>query len=336
MKKVYKKIITINHNDKLFTIFLADDNRLTFLETNEEGKYFYPLLDDFIELNDIYNNHNPLICDITKYAFKEKVKRTALGSLLSLVIITTGVCTFNPYTVKALNDEVILSQDDKDKKELIEITNKEKLDEILGYKAVSIEEVHKAIEENNYIPFLYKIKTHLFLDVFMNDHPDWDLRIFYENIKTTDFNIVDDDYFINLGKPGVGARYNAILNQLLLPKNSDDETFYHELSHLFDVYYREYDDKIIIKMPIITTLNETMTNNLSDCITTSHSYGQEETVFNYFRNYVYFNFYDYNQEGNSFYVNLLKERYPNVDIDFIFFAMDTVDKIEKNLVIIFI
>ncbi|MCX4365342.1 MAG: hypothetical protein OSJ70_06190 [Bacilli bacterium] len=74
MKKVYKKILTINFNDKFFTIFQAEGNRLTFLETDQEGKYYYPLLDDFIKLNDIYNNHSPFITDVTKYHFAKNLK----------------------------------------------------------------------------------------------------------------------------------------------------------------------------------------------------------------------------------------------------------------------
>lgn len=163
MKKVYKEIITINHNDKLFTIFLADDNRLTFLETNEEGKYFYPLLDDFVELNNIYNNHNPFICDVTKYSFQEKVKKSILGSLLGLISLSSTACgTMSHYAVNINNDAVVLSKKAYGDKEQIVITDTQQLDEILGYETVSIDEVHQAIEDNESIPFSYKIKIHLF------------------------------------------------------------------------------------------------------------------------------------------------------------------------------
>lgn len=333
MKKVYKEIITIKHNDKLFSIFLADDNRLTFLETNKEGKYFYPQLDDFIELNNIYNNRNPFICDVTKYTFKEKVKKSIVGSLLGLVVVSSTACGISHYSANIFDDALALIQDALNQKEQILITDLQQLDEILGYKSVAVDEVHRAIDANESIPYLYKVKTHLFLNIFMNKHPDWDLRIFYENIKTIDFNIVGDDYFANLGETTIGGRYVGELNQLILPESISDEYFYHELSHVFDIYFREYDDKIILRGPQslkATTLGESMTNVVANCITTSTSYDKYGILLDYFRNYVDFDFYDYNSKGINAFASKIEESYPDVDVNFILASVDTLDIVSKE------
>lgn len=339
MKKVYKKIITINFNDKLFTIFQAEKNRLTFLETDQEGKYYYPLLDDFIKLNDIYNNHSPFITDVTKYRFAEKLKKSVISSLFGIVIVSAATSAISNYRAKEANNEIILTQEAYSDKEMIKIDDIQQLDELLGYKTVSLETVHRAIDANENISLSYKNKMHLFLNIFMREHPDWDLRIFYENIKTIDINIVDNDYFANLEEKNIGGKYNGYLNQLVLPKDINDDEFYHELSHVFDIYFREYDDHVVYRGADnlkSVVMMEAMTNELSTCVTEAYSYDKFCALFNYFRTYVKFDYDDFNQKGINYFAKLLKQEYPNVDIDFILCSIDTINLAQKNSEYIFL
>lgn len=51
---IVQKLFNIHYNDKVFTIFFCENGRKTFLELSN-GKYNYPLLNDFLNLNKIYN-----------------------------------------------------------------------------------------------------------------------------------------------------------------------------------------------------------------------------------------------------------------------------------------
>ncbi len=331
MKDVYIRLFNISYNNKIFTIFLDKNYRRAFLEVNDNGTYSYPLLEDFLYLNDLYNNRSPFIADISKFSFTAKVKKVALGTTIYLSIVVPAFVGLVNSTPSIDNDQIILVQDIDNKKEHILIEDVKQLDEILGYKSVNVDEVHAAIDNNPSLSFEYKTKLHLFLTAYNNKYPEADLRIFYENIKTIEVVIVDDDYFAKENTPGVVARYNGEANQLLLKKNFDDKIFYHEVSHIFDIYYREYEDKIIVKGPALgVTLNEAMTNEVADCIATTNSYGKSGVLLNYFRNYVDFDYYDHNQKGIPYLIELLKARYPNVDVEFIVSAMDTADIAEKS------
>lgn len=332
MKKIYKKILTINYNDKLFTIFLANDNRRTFLETNPEGKYFYPLLDDFMALNDRFNNYDPFILNVTKYTFQEKVKKVALGTLLTVSIVGSFNFFSNNYTPQVYDNKLELSNNQASTKEIIDITDVSMLDEILGYKSVSLEEVHQAIDNNQTISFRFKTKIHLFINILTRLHPTIDLRIFYENIKTLEFVIVDDNYFIDLKCKYITGQYNSKTNKILIHEDVDDESFYHELSHLLDAYYREYEDIIIRKTTpnLGIALKEAMTNVIADSIISTYSYDKYGVLLNYFRNYVDFDYETFNKYGVAPLMQGLKDRYADVDIDFILAAIDTILNVEQN------
>lgn len=167
----------------------------------------------------------------------------------------------------------------------------------------------------------------------MKAHPDWDLRIFYENIKTIYFDVVDDDYFIDLGEKTIGGRYNGELNQIILPKDFNDDTFYHELAHVFDIYFREYDDKIICRGPSAlkeVTVNEAMTNEMMICMAQNSGYDKFNAVLNYFGNYVDFDYYDYNNKGISVLESKLKDKYPDVNVEDILTSLDTLELVSRN------
>ncbi len=55
MNKKFKKCFDITYNNKVFTIFVDECHRYTFLEKNKEGNYLYSKLQDYKALNKIYN-----------------------------------------------------------------------------------------------------------------------------------------------------------------------------------------------------------------------------------------------------------------------------------------
>lgn len=332
--KIYRKLFDIHYNNKNFSIFIDEKNRRTFLEINKEGKYIYPILEDFQFLNHLYNNFNPFLANATKYTFQEKIRRGIYGILASVVIISSTSCTFKNYIPKLSDKELLLEEENRfaSEKELIEIKDLSQLDEILGYKNVSIEKIHTAIDNNINIEYSYKRKIHIFLNNLTIKYPNLDLRIFYENIKTIKMIPMDSTQFAEETGKNLRGQYNANLNQILYPENITDELFYHELSHTTDLFYREDDTTIVYRAPLTKgfALNESMTNVTASCISTQTSYDKYGAILEYLREYVDFDINAYNQKGIGYLTKLLKEKYPNVDIDYIVCTLDSMCITEKN------
>ena len=86
---MYKYLFDINYNNKVFSIFLGDNNHKAFLEI-KNNKYYYPLYDDFLYLNKKFNEHNYVSFKINKFNFKEKVMIKSTAVALALITVTTA------------------------------------------------------------------------------------------------------------------------------------------------------------------------------------------------------------------------------------------------------
>ena len=49
----HRKLFDIKYNNKTFTLFMADNRRIFFLEKGSDRKYDYPLFEDFKALDAI-------------------------------------------------------------------------------------------------------------------------------------------------------------------------------------------------------------------------------------------------------------------------------------------
>lgn len=331
---IYKKLFEIKYNNKKFAIFIDENNRRTFLEINEKGNYVYPTEEDFLYLNNVYNNSNPFLVDVTNYTFKEKVKRVAYGTLATIVVLNSSKMILKKYIPKISDNKLEIFQSSilSNKKEIIEIKDLKQLDDLLGYEKVSISEIHSVIDFNDDIERDYKYLVHNFLDNLTSKYSNLDLRIFYENIKSIKIEIVSSDYFNNIDEKNVCGRYNANLNQIILLDSFTEEDFIHELSHTIDLYYRENDKRVIYRAPIGKgmVLNEAMTNVTASCTLQQQSYDKYGAILEYLRNSVNYDYYTYNQKGIWYLFELLYEKYPEVDIDYIVCTLDTMNITEKN------
>ena len=208
--KTFKRLFNIRYNQKIFTIFLEDTGRKTFLEL-KEGKYIYPTLEDFTYLNKIYNEIS-YVDYVPTFHFDEKI-RVGAATLALVSLLGLGGCT--KIKVEVTKDEVILkeaieenSQEEQtspekeeneetqtEKIELLEeqvetpddtprtirIKDLEELNEVLGYEKVTEEAVRSLIDTR---PLPDKVKTaaHQALTSMLEKVPTIDLRIFYQNI----------------------------------------------------------------------------------------------------------------------------------------------------------
>lgn len=351
MTNIYKKLFNINYNNKTFTIFLDKYGRRTFLEVSNEGKYKYPTIDDFIYLHKIYNERNPFVSyyDIgdklpvykpQKVTFKEGV--LDLTKFISVVL--AGVIGFNSFVSFELR-----KNNDKDVLEVkpTYINNcfddAKTLDSYLGIDNVSEEDLIEVINNNPNLDDMYKEKAIMLAQHIKKEHPNTDNRIFYDNMKSIEvYDLENNDENKN-----IAGLYNSYLNIIKVKKQNilkessnqysdsfEDEVILHEFAHAYHCWANNTQNQgyIYRSEKIGYSLDEAMTNKVIEGLFnySTSTYQREGKLLNYLLTFVNYNYYDYEKGGIDRFYNLLKEKYPDVDIDYIFYYSDTMHNASIN------
>ena len=304
----YQKLFPIDYNNKKFMLFLHENNHKTFLEIDSTGEYIYPTLEDYLALYKIFNIKEPFICYAPRFTFKEKV-RVAKGSIISLLTVITILNSIpNAYAsdinVEVKEDSVVISEEVEQK--VISITDTTDLEKYLEHLDVTKEMVIEAINENANLPTKYKrIATNL-LNAITENYPNFDLRIFYENIKTMQITEYTVEEFRQAfpEAPGGGAQYNAKTNRITTIDEVPIEILYHEMFHATHTFYREINNAVVMRVENDTALDESFTNLGSALVVPSlESYVLSNKVLDYLLSTVDYSLEDYNNKGVS---NFLK------------------------------
>lgn len=345
-KPVYKKLFNIHYKDKTFTIFIDKYGRKTFLELTSSSEYLYPLVEDFIVLHKIYNERNPFISYFNNYysigsrlpiyrepkvTFKEFARYYIGGTAYLLAIVTTASIistTINSRTLKLAKEdnkiEVVA--------EYLEgslITNTNQLDDVLGYQTITKDEVINAINSNKKISDYYKKYAIELVSFLKNKYPSTDARIFYENIKNMTVLEIDE---IAYSKHAAGT-YNSSSNitSIRLDHKNSRQVILHEFAHAY--HHWKEDTYSLPKYRIECyghSLDEAMTNKIISGMVKITTYSQEKKVLDYLLSFVEYDYYDYEREGISKLISSLKEKYPNVDIDYIINSVDAMNETYFN------
>lgn len=328
----YQKLFPIEYNNKKFMIFIDENKRKTFLEINESGEYVYPILEDFISLHKMYNTKEPFICYAPKFTFKEKVKvlKGSVVSLLTVVIMLNNIPTALAANQKleVKDDELIISA------ETLEQTTKytaptnvlEEIARILGEQNVTKEMVIEAINNNDNLNDKYKTIAINLLNAITDKYPNFNLIVFYENIKTMKV----EEYTIEEFKekypeaPGGGAKYNASTNQITTIDEVEIEVLYHEMFHATHTIYRQTDNYIITRLEENTGIDEVFTDmGASLVIPSKNSYKEQGKIVEYLLTTADYTLEDYNNYGVKAFIEKLSNKYPTVDINYISEALNT-------------
>ena len=344
MTNIYKKLFNINYNNKTFTIFLDKYGRKTFLELSTEGKYKYPNIDEFIYLHKIYNERNPFVFYYgigdklpaykpKKFTFKEGV--LDLTKVISVVL--AGVISYNSLVSFELNKN---KENDvlEVKPTYIDnyLDNADALDPYIGSDIISEEDLIAAINNNPNLDDIYKERAILLAQHIKKEHPNTDNRIFYDNMKTLKIFSLEDNNE-NQHKCGI---YNSYINAIKIKnKNTvedtsnkdqysfENEIILHELAHAYHCWTsKNQDQKYVYRTNTIGySLDEAMTNKVIEGLFnfTTRTYIREGELLDYLLTFVNYNYYDYEQGGIDKLYNMLKEKYPEVDIEYIFNVSDT-------------
>lgn len=337
---IARKLFNIHYNNKIFTIFLCENGRKTFLELSN-GKYKHPLLDDFLNLNKIYNekdyttmypnNINSPLLYPKKYKFREAVVNITRGISAVLVVLTTFEAT--SFLLKGITHEVEINNNELKIKTKysnnIYFDDSQKLDKNLGKENIPLDEVIDAINNNDNLdkPFKeYAIKLAKFINM---KYPLTDNRIFYDNIKTMEIKNLPD----NKDKKYIPGEYQFSDNIISIKEEykNYEEVILHELAHSYHCWHSKNDLVGKYRITILgSSLDEAMTNKIISGITTVTTYQREEKILNYLLTLIDYNYYDYEQGGITKLYNMLKEKYPLTDIDYIFNCSDAMCDTETN------
>lgn len=282
MEKDYLLIANFNYNNKKYAYLLDDNNRNFFLQIDSIGQYSYVSLKELLLLNKIFSK--PIHILKIKKSRKKKFKlvpKVLLGTMaLSLTInlvnlilkptsknvdisdtlsYTQSIQEENIDEIEKLLEDPYFSQDlEIDTYSESKFLNKiyvydmSYLDNVLDHSFVSFDDVRELIKNRD---FSSKYKDLLFK--FINDleleHPNIDLRVFYENLKTLD--IIEcskrDLTFKSLSSDSY-ACYRKDENIIYVLEDFDFskdswafQVIYHELSHVLRSAIWNHADKEI-------------------------------------------------------------------------------------------
>lgn len=265
----------------------------------------------------------------------QKKKKNNFNRALSAVLIATDIFAVTGCisAITKLNKEI------KSGKSYSYFENISKINELVDYSYSDInkEDVIKAIERNPYIDDIYKEYAKIILEYMTNKYPKIDLRIFYENMLALDIEIVDS--FEDEIAVGTFTSSDDTI-RLLKGYEYNSKTIIHELLHSFysffgidketGAYYIRYDDNnSIYNEALIESLACSIVNSINKYqVDTFDSYSLYQSELNYLLSLTDFDYYSVFKYGTSTLIDIVKEKYPNVDIDFI--SKNTYDLYEKS------
>ena len=313
---MYKKLFTIIFNEKKFLILAGEDYHKTFLEVMEDGNYIYPTYEDYKKLNDIFNNHANRY-EITRLFFREKVRYKAA----ILLILSISGAFITKKVIQSDNEELTCAVYDE-----ISSRDSETLSLIYGNEIVTKEMVIAAIDNNIHLENRYKEIAKKVLEVNLELDPEANLRIFYENVKDLElYEVTKEEMFELTNKSNIDGFYNIPTNKIYIVAGALEQTVAHEFNHIFHEFDDTYNGKKINGYEACGhALIEAMTNKIiSYKFGEVNSYIVQGKLLDLFMfSAPNFNYHSYNENGIGALISELKERYPNVDIDYLINYLD--------------
>ena len=243
--KEYTKLFRIKYNNKLFDIFSDENHKKTFLEVKEkdnEIEYYYPELQDYIYLNNTYNKEPDGIVYNKKYKFTPIIILVGLSAILITGINVLDNASTNYKLKKETNNTKLVILDEEENIEYLEeistvIVTDNRLLNNFGLQDVSFDEVRKTLDNNKNIPEKYRNYVIEFIDALEEGLPEIDLRVFNENLKTLEFDIINKNDWTTTGVDGL---YNYNSNTISIKdsyysEEREKEVVFHELGHTLNL-----------------------------------------------------------------------------------------------------
>lgn len=319
MIKTYKRLLDIKYNGKIFSVFLDDKNRRTFLEITKEDKYAYPTLEDFTYLHNLYNNKNPYLKFSEKFRFEEKVRLGAACLIISPAILNASKFT----TLKLTDEDLKIIPKETTHPDIIYINDLNVLDSIFDSAKITFDDVKNAIDANSNLTPKYQKAAHSALRKVIDACPNIDLRIFFENIQNLE---IEEMPYAELQSRfhNNDACIDFKKRKIYTSPEVSERTLCHEFIHAFYNLVYQKDDTIYIRNATIGNFyEEAQTEELTGSGLTSGIYGDERYFKNYLDTCTTFTLDDYYEKGVWYLTENIDNTYPDVDIDYVMNAIDT-------------
>lgn len=323
---LYREMFKIKFNNKEFMLFLAEHNRVAFLEV-VNGIYQYPLLEDFLSLNKIYNERDPFVMNQT-VSFIEKIKkidpkRNVAPVMLALTIMLGNMpSAFASFKPEVTESEVIVSESLPLESYYTTCNSVSELESILGPEEITIEKLAKVISENANLTDHEKEVALDTAKAILNEYPDFNMRIYYENMKTIDVNTVSSEEYEKEIDRNSAANYVSDENLINNKEGCRDTVLSHELLHASHHYYRNFDGKIIRFNECACALDEAMNAKLNSSVGDEYAYKLEHAVLDFLMTCTDYTVYDYNEYGTSKLREKLQNQYPEIKAYFIIILLE--------------
>ncbi|HBA37428.1 MAG TPA: hypothetical protein DCY94_01765, partial [Firmicutes bacterium] len=206
---------------------------------------------------------------------KETYIRITSGTLAILMFIGGYVLKKTPEPNEnfvAYENQTTTLPKDKD----IKIDDTKELDEYLGYSHVTLEDVYEAIDANDNLSIEESNLTKHLAHGILEKYPNYDLRVYYENIKRGLFFevLTKEEYDEKYPNCGI-AHFNAKDRRISIIEGADDKTKYHELGHATWSFDWDIDGVRLRREENIDSFIEAMNNRLIEAVTDDKSYSAE-------------------------------------------------------------
>lgn len=327
---MFKKLFTINYKNKKFLILVDKNHRKTFLEVTSDGKYNYPEYEDYKELNEIYNNYDYTIkydynSRLMTYDEKVRYKSTMLACHI-LLFGTLGlygkyIIDLEPHEKKSLS--ITFQQLYKDTS-----YDRALIDNYYNNEQITRDDVVAVINNNDNLSDYYKQIAIQVLDLNLELDPEINLRIYYENMKDMRIIVQSWEAISKNNTMNIAGYFTPVGRDIYLCQDfaHNDQHVAHEFTHaVHNLIDSSGKDILFIHETRGYSLEEAMTNRIiSNLWGYEPTYNIQQKLLSFLIDNVDdFNYHIYNEKGIMGLINELRDKYPNIDIDYIVDYIDT-------------
>ncbi len=207
-------------------------------------------------------------------------------------------------------------------KERIETNYISVAEEVLGEEVVTVDKIILAIDNNRNMGPRYKDLARKLLNNIVSVEPNFNLRIFYENIQSLVVKVFDDE---EEEKFNLHTHYDVKNNMIYIKKGSDDPTFCHVLMHSARSLYRITEKYVLIVCDKkANSLNEAVIDSMVGTIYSGYEGSfYERKVLGYLLNNEKIDYEQYSNYGVRYLIDDFKMKFNDADIDYIVQYYDT-------------
>lgn len=312
--KEYRQVLNFTYKNQEYVMYLDNDNKRFFLKVID-GQFAYLTDKEFAELT-IFFASNP---KIMKVVGKKKIKLIpsivsgGITTILSFSVLTgcfksSEIQVDNLFPSRATSEIVTDVEDFKNimslsdshtldsendtyeyKDNTLYIYDKDFLDLVMEKENITYDMLCRQIDRNNCIPPEFKSVLYDYCLALTTKHPNVDLRVFYNNLKTLEVETcTSEEIEVKTGISGSYGCYDSSKNEIYVIKNYDynndlwaHQVIFHELTHCAIIGNYEIDGLKVKVQPEGPKFNNEITSEALTTLFTVSLFDYEENGLAY-------------------------------------------------------